>query len=113
MQSQTQLLTLFLVSGLLLSAIAVPLIRNQVPRNPWYGFRVPKTLASDAVWYPANRYMGRWLLASGLIVVAGVLALWPFAGRMSVDTVGWAGLALTVVPLAVAVYQGFRYLDSL
>src|SRR5215208_3916274 len=110
MQPQTQLLTLFLANGLLISAIAVPLIRNRVPRNPWYGFRVPKTLASDAVWYPANRHMGRWLFVCGLIDLVGVLLLWPFAGRMSVDAVAWVGLALTVIPLAVTLYQGFRYL---
>ena len=113
MQPQNQLLTLFLANGILMSAIAIPLIRNRVPRNPWYGFRVPKTLASDAVWYPANCYMGRWLLACGLIDLVGVLLLWPFAAYLSVETVAGVGLALTVIPLAITLYKGFRFLDSL
>jgi uncharacterized membrane protein len=113
MRIQTQLLTLFLANGLLFSGLAIPMIRGMVPRNGLYGFRVPKTLASDAVWYPANRYMGRCLLVSGAILVAGILLLWPFAGRWSVAAVGWLGLALTMLPLLVSVYLGFRYLEEL
>ena len=78
----------------MLGALAVPLIRGRVPRNGVYGFRVPKTLASDAVWYPANRVHGRCLLVSGAILVVGVLAFWPFAVRWSVDAVGWLGVVL-------------------
>jgi SdpI/YhfL family protein len=113
MRPQTLLLSTFLVSGLLLCAIAIPLIREQIPRNRWYGFRVPKTLASDQVWYAANRFAGRDLLATGLIIAAGTLALWPFAGRLSVDAVSWWGLALTLVPLSISLYRGFQYLRTL
>ena len=113
MRPQMLLMTLFFATGLLLCALAIPLIREQIPRNPWYGFRVPKTLASDEVWYPANRHMGGWLLLCGVITVTGVLALWPFAGRLAVDAVGWWGLALTVIPLMAAVYKGFRFLEKL
>jgi uncharacterized membrane protein len=113
MKPQAMLLTLFLTSGLLLSALAVPMIGGRVPRNGVYGFRAPKTLASDAVWYPANRYMGRCLLISGAILMLGVLALWPSAVRWSVGAVGWLGVVLTILPLLSSVVLGFRYLKEL
>jgi len=47
------------------------------------------------------------------VIVTGSLLLLPFAGRLSVDAVGYAGLGLTLVPLAVAVYRCFRYLSRL
>ena len=58
----------------LFAALAVPLALGLVPRGRWYGFRTPRTLLSDEVWYPANRFFGVvWLLAS-LIWVATDLA---------------------------------------
>jgi uncharacterized membrane protein len=113
MKPQHVLVAIFLANGLALMALSVPMIREQVPRNGWYGFRVPKTLASDEVWYPANRFMGRELLACGAVWTAGALALAVIAGRLPVDAVGWLGLALTSIPLAVAVYRGIRYLGGL
>ncbi|MCC2671992.1 MAG: rane protein of unknown function [Armatimonadetes bacterium] len=104
---------LFFAEGLLLAAVAVPLVREQVPRNHWYGFRVPKTLASDQVWYPANRFLGRELVVSGLLIAVGSLLLSVAAARLSVDQTAWLGLALTLIPLTVTIVRGLRYLTSL
>ena len=60
----TPLLILFTGSGLLLAAVSVPLVLGKIGPNPWYGFRVRKTLADPAVWYPANAYAAKRLLVS-------------------------------------------------
>jgi len=107
---------IFLSGGVLLSLIAIPLIAGRVPRNLWYGVRVPKTLASDKVWYPANRYAGKELFRCGRIITAGSLALLGallLGLPLTVDQVSYIGLALTMIPLAVAVYRSFRYLRRL
>jgi hypothetical protein len=103
------------VSGgrLLLARVASRADREPVKRNALYGFRTPKTLASDEIWYPANRYAGRALFYAALAIIAGSLLLLPFAGRLSTDAVAFAGLALTLVPLGVAVAKSFRYLSRL
>lgn len=113
MKPQLLLTALFVANGLLIAALAIPMGLGRVPRNGWYGFRVPKTLASDDVWYPTNQFMGRDLLVAGVVLTAGSLLLLPFAARLTVDAVAWIGLALTVVPLAVALYRGFRFLAQL
>ena len=51
---------------LVIFILHVPLALRMVRRNRFYGFRVPKTLGSDAIWYPANALAGR-LMALGSI----------------------------------------------
>ncbi len=113
MTPQYLLAGMFLLDGLLLGGVSLPLIASRVKRNALYGFRTPKTLASDDVWYAANRYAGRALFYAALVIVAGSLVLLPFAGRMSTDAVACLGLALTLVPLGVAVTKSFRCLARL
>ena len=71
------LLATFTGVGLLLIALAVPLMRRSVPPNDWYGLRVAATFADESVWYEANARSGRDLLIVGVlqIVVAVVTAL--------------------------------------
>ena len=54
----------------LLIVLAVPLILGIVPRNRIYGVRTRGTLASDDVWYAANRIGGMVLLLAGLVWIA-------------------------------------------
>ena len=43
----------------LFALMAIPLILRKIPRNGAYGFRTPKTLSNDELWYKANAYFGR------------------------------------------------------
>lgn len=113
MQPQVLLLLVFLLSGALIAFVSLPLIRGRIGRNYLYGFRTPKTLESDDVWYPANRYAGRELLRAGLVLALGALVLLPFAGRLSVDTTVILGFIFTLLPLGIALYRSFRYLSTL
>jgi uncharacterized membrane protein len=116
MRDQLLLTTLYLVTGLLFIGFAIPLIAGRVPRNLWYGVRVPKTLRSDDVWYPANRYFGRDFFHCGRILVGGSLLMLIalLAGvPLTADQVATIGLVLTILPLARAVYRVFRFLQTL
>jgi SdpI/YfhL protein family len=65
----------FVLIGCLCVGSAIPLILQRVPPNPWYGFRVKATVENPAVWYPANRYLGKCLLAFGLFVIVTAVGL--------------------------------------
>jgi uncharacterized membrane protein len=52
---------------ILIIVVSVPLIFQLIPRNRIYGFRVPRTLASDAVWYAANKMAGILFALAGVI----------------------------------------------
>lgn len=106
------ILLLYVIFGLLLAGLAIPLILGKVPPNPWYGFRVPSTLADETLWYKVNRHMGRWLLATGILTVGGALALYRW-GNLSLDAFAWLCLAVFAVPFAVGAIRSWRYLQRL
>ena len=65
----------FMGINTLVVLFSVPLVLGRVPRNLFYGFRTPKTLSSDAVWYPANRILGRAMIIAGLFgMMMGLLS---------------------------------------
>jgi hypothetical protein len=59
-------------------AVAVPLILKRIPKNSFYGFRTPKTLAgSDEQWYRINREGGIAIFIAGSISLVAPIFL-PF-----------------------------------
>ena len=70
---------LFVGTGLLLVALAIPLIRRRVGPNGWYGLRVEATFADEWVWYEANALAGRDLLILGVLQTSLAVAL-PWLG---------------------------------
>ena len=65
--------TYYFIAGLALFVVGVPLLRGWIPRNRLAGFRVPKTLSSDSIWYEANRVAGRNLMIAGAVVMAATI----------------------------------------
>ncbi len=106
------LLWMYVIFGALLVALAVPLLRDKIPPNGWYGFRVPSTLYNPDLWYKVNRYMARWLLLTGVVTVAGAVAFSRVPG-LSVDRYAWLCLVVFAVPFVVGVVLSFRYLRRL
>ena len=111
----TYLILLFLGCGFLWILLGIPMIGGMVARNGIYGFRTPKTLASDHVWYPANRYAGKEMVKAGRLVVIGSVLMFVvnFVFELSSQTVAVGGTALLSVTLLVAVVRSFMYLRTL
>jgi len=99
--------------GLLIGLAGLPLAAGRIKRNAWYGFRTPKTLSSDDVWYPANRYAGRALAAAGAATVGLSLLALPLGWVMPPAVSDWLALALIMVPLGWAVLSCLLYLRKL
>jgi uncharacterized membrane protein len=106
---------LFLLCGVLFIAIAQPLIRRQVKPNPWYGFRTPKTMGNEEIWYAANEYCGKALTAAGGIMALAAVALVPlaFLPHMGLNAYAYAWLIAFTVSLVWSVIISFRYLEKL
>ncbi|MBI0583499.1 MAG: SdpI family protein [Methanomassiliicoccus sp.] len=95
---------MFILCGLLLIGLSVPLIRGKVAMNHVYGVRVRQAFVSEEAWYDINRYGGRQLLVGGiLITVIGAAAVFV---DMNED-VG-ALLLFTLLPLAVILTAAAR-----
>ncbi len=108
----TTLLAMYVIFGLLLAVVAVPLLLGKIPPNGWYGFRVPSTLYNERLWYKVNRYAARWLLASGIITVVGAVALY-FVPGLTVDRYAWLLLLVFALPFGVGLVFSIRYLRRL
>jgi formate hydrogenlyase subunit 3/multisubunit Na+/H+ antiporter MnhD subunit len=65
----------FLLLQGLLVALSVPLLRGRIGRNASYGLRTRETLASDDVWYRANRASARISITIGVVLAAVAVAL--------------------------------------
>ncbi len=105
---------LFIACGVFQMAVTVPMIRRRVKPNPTYGFRIPKTLSDEQVWYDANAYAGRLLFASGAAqaIVAAALVFAPGIRGNLIAYCLTCG-AVTVVTLLLAVWQSTRYANTL
>ena len=57
---------LFLILGLLVAGLGVPLWLKRVPRNRLYGVRTVSTLADESRWYAVNASAGRAMVGVGL-----------------------------------------------
>lgn len=60
----------FVLIGLLLIAVSIPLILQRIKMNAWYGVRIPKAFESESNWYAINRVGGRWMAGAGLVLTA-------------------------------------------
>lgn len=106
------LMFLFVTEGLVLIGLSVPLIRQMVPPNPWYGFRVPRTLNNPELWYPTNAYVAWRLLWVGVATMFTAVAGYLIPG-VSLDIYATIVGAVAVSGLIIAVLQSFRYLATL
>jgi hypothetical protein len=106
------LLCMYVCFGLLLSALSVPMILRKVKPNGLYGFRIPATLRNPALWYDANAYAGKYLLATGGVFVLAAVALY-FVPGIGLDVYALSCAGVILAGLAVTVVQSLRYLQTL
>lgn len=63
----------YIFVGLLVIALCVPLAKNKIGMNRWYGIRFRKSFDSDENWYRINKYGSkRMILWSFAIVFVGL-----------------------------------------
>ena len=107
----TTILVLYVVGGLLLTGLSIPLILEQVKPNGLYGFRVQQTLNDPKVWYAVNKYSGKRLLVAGIVTVVAAIVFYFIPG-ISVDAYALACLGVTGTVLTIGIVQSFRYLKK-
>ncbi|MBN2390677.1 MAG: SdpI family protein [Anaerolineae bacterium] len=105
---------LFVCSGLLLMGLSIPLLLRRVKPNWWYGFRTPKTLDDECIWYESNAYAGKWLLIASIIhtVVSLVLYFVPAFRANLLVYATTCGIIFGVV-FVITIALSFRYLHNL
>ena len=113
MQPREILLIVFVGAGLLLAGISAPMILKVIPPNPFYGFRVPKTMNNPEIWYAINTYSGWWLFAAGLLEALSAAALYILFPGFDKDLYASAQGVVMVVLLTAAMIASFNRLKTM
>ena len=79
MISVTVATLLFALVGIMFVGLSIPLIRNRVPPNRFYGFRTAKTLSDPKIWYEVNRISGNDLLVAGALITTSSVTMFALA----------------------------------
>ncbi len=103
---------IYIFGGLGMALIAIPMIQRWVKPNPFYGFRTPKTLSSETVWYEINEYSGKRLFIAGIFISIVALAL-SLVPQITVDLYATLVAVLIGLALAIALIQSFLYLNQI
>ena len=70
----TMMLALLDISVAVLTiAVSIPLLKDKIKMNWWYGVRFPKSFKSDENWYAMNRYGGKRLIFWSVVLIVIVL----------------------------------------
>jgi uncharacterized membrane protein len=106
------LVILFTGTGILLALISLPMIARKIKPNPFYGYRVRKTLENPEIWYDANEYSGRQLFVAGVVIAIFSMVL-PFLPGMSLSLYSGLGGLVNVIFLIIAFVRSSAYLKGL
>jgi uncharacterized membrane protein len=98
--------------GALSIVVGAPLACRRVPRNRWYGLRIPATFADEDVWYEANAVTGRDLIVVGAVLLLAAFLL-PRVGLGS--SPAYAAICVGVLGIGsfIATLRGWRLANRL
>ena len=109
---KSALLIPYLIIGSALVVLSIPLIRQRIAPNRWYGFRVRRTLEDPKVWYAVNRYSAFHLLGLG-VAMLGVAVICYAVPGVSFVADAIISTSVMLAGLAFALIRSFRYLARL
>jgi hypothetical protein len=102
---------IYVVGGLILAVLSLPLISEKFGPNGLYGFRVRATLENPKLWYTVNKYAGMRLLVVGVITILAAVGLYFIPG-LSVDAYALACLGVFGLVFIAAIVQSVLYMRS-
>jgi len=113
MEFEFILILITIIIGMLEIVMGVPLLLQKIKPNLLFGFRLPKTLSSEEVWYKSNVYVGRDFIIAGIVVVTGSLILLAFISELTILMLTWIAVILLTVPMIAVIIRGVIYLKKL
>ncbi len=111
-----ELMPAAMLLGLVLILISIPLVRNAIGPNRFYGFRTRKTRSSPEIWYKANKYCAKELIAAGMVIMMLAIVTMLIHLRITMFTTVQAMalfIMVTAIPLIIAVLRSLLYLKKL
>ena len=98
-------------TGIVFAALGIPLYKQRVPPNMWYGCRTEKSLSDERIWYAVNRVTGRNLIVAGILILVAALVVF-LVRHMINDNLAIAillgTLVLSVVRMVIHSFRALR-----
>ena len=107
MISVTVATLLFALVGLLFVWLSIPLIRNRVPPNRFYGFRTAKTLSDAKIWYEVNHISGIDLFLAGVFITVASVTVFLIGQNWRIENVRLTLLLVMVFSLTGVAWHGY------
>ena len=101
----------FVIAGIVIALLGVPMFKRLVPPNYIYGLRVSATLADKLIWYEANARIGRDAIIVGIAIA--VLAILLFIARAPETITAWINVAFLLVAVLGMAFNGWRFANRL
>ena len=100
-------LGLFVIEGLAMMGVALPLILRRIKPNGLYGFRVPATLNDPAAWYRVNARFGKGLFLTGAVFALAAIGF-HFVPGVGNEIAAYPMVCTVVlfIALGVAIWDG-------
>ena len=98
--------------ALLIIGLAIPLYLGKIKRNNFYGFRTPKTLSNDEIWYAANRDSAINFMWAGSLILLTSLILFLLRSSLGIDSLVIIMASITFITLVGAVIKSFIFLSK-
>jgi hypothetical protein len=88
-----------ILSALVFILISVPLVKQKIGMNSFYGFRIKRAFESDESWFKINAYGGKQLIRWSIpLIIIGVFCFFfPFEPEMK-DRMA---IFLVVLPITI------------
>ena len=99
---------LFASVGVLFVGLSIPLIRNRVPPNRYYGFRTTKTLSDPKIWYEVNHISGKDLFLAGALITLSSVTLLAIAQNWTTEHVVATLLLILILSLTGVAWHGWN-----
>lgn len=103
-------LLLFVVLGGIFVALGIPLKQGRIPPNYFYGFRTPRTLRDETIWYPVNRVLGVDMVRTGVVIAVIALIMMAMRNYVTSEVAVIVVVGTMVVSTLVMAIHGFAEL---
>ena len=107
-----QMVIMNAIIGIVLAFLSLPMIANKIKPNPFYGYRVKRTLENPQIWYQVNQYAGKQLFAAGVLITLFSIGTAVLPG-MNLQIYSLINAAVNLGLITIAVIRSTRYLNSL
>jgi hypothetical protein len=99
-------------AGLCFILICIPLLKDKVPMNNFYGMRFAQAFKSNENWYVINRHGARQLIVRSVpLILVGVASLFvPFGDRGELKGLFLFAPAIAAISAFIANYRYARTL---